>query len=92
MDDLSVFRRFFVVQNLLSEIIGVFNGGIQGAASTNARPQDYQITTTPAQETDAPPSLGNANTIKGTRPPRTRLRRPPPPSEHAVRYPFPAGD
>ena len=93
MDELSVFRRFFVVQNLITEILGALTGA--GAPPSSPNPANYQVTSNPAQETDVqvPPSLGNSNTISGTRPPSPRGRRrpPPPPLENTVRHPFPTG-
>jgi len=91
MDEISVFRRFFVVQNLITEILGA----LTGAGTPQSSPANYQVTSNPAQETDVqvPSSLGNSNTISGTRPPSSRRRRrpPPPPLENTVRHPFPTG-
>ena len=92
MDEMSVFRRFFVVQNLITDILGALTGA--GTGTPQPSPANYQVTSNPAQEADVrvPSSLGNSNTNSGTRPtsPRRR-RRPPPPLENTVRHPFPNG-
>lgn len=92
MDDISVYRRFFVIHSLLTEIMGGLTGAIRPTSGLN----NHVVSTTPGQETDVPPSLGNANTIQGARPTSSRrtrrLRKPPPPPDNAVRYKFPSAE
>ena len=95
MDDLSVFRRFFVVSNMLREFVGMITGRDSSEAigsSPGATPVN------PFIQSEAPIQSnqtvgGQSPPIQGTRPaaPRRR-RRAAPQLPNTARYGFPKPD
>ena len=96
MDDLSVFRRFFVVSNLLREVIGMVTGR-EPSESIGSSPGATPVN--PFIQSEAPIRSnqtvgGQSPPIQGTRPtaaPRRR-RRAAPQLPNTARYGFPKPD
>jgi len=93
MDDVSVFRRFFVVSNMLREFVGMITGRDSSEAigsSPGATPVN------PFIQSEAPIQSnqtvgGQSPPIQGTRP-APRPRRAAPQLPNTARYGFPKPD
>ena len=84
MDELSVFRRFFIVSSLIKDLFqGVMGGGEVVSSSEASEPAAIGRISAPIQGTAAP---------RGRR--RTSRQRPaaPPPATPEQGYPFPTGN
>ena len=96
MDDLSVFRRFFVVSNLLRDVIGMITG--REPADRVGSPSDMPINPFIQSETPIQSNQtvgGQPSPIQGTRPaavPRRRRRAAAPQLPNTARYGFPKPD
>ena len=96
MDDLSVFRRFFVVSNLLRDIIGMVTGREPSesiGSSPGATPVNQFIQSEASIQSNQTVG-GQSPPIQGTRPtaaPRRR-RRAAPQLPNTARYGFPKPD
>jgi len=96
MDDSSVFRRFFVVSNLLRDVIGMITGR-EPSESMGSSPGETPVN--PFIQSEAPIQSnqtvgGQSPPIQGTRPtaaPRRR-RRAAPQLPNTARYGFPKPD
>ena len=96
MDDSSVFRRFFVVSNLLRDVIGMITGR-EPSGATEGSPGVSPVN--PFIQPEAPIQSnqtvgGQSPPIQGTRPtaaPRRR-RRAAPQLPNTARYGFPKPD
>ena len=93
MDDLSIFRRFFVVSNILRELISSMNptmGDAERVPSSNMAPQPSSAVETPV---DMSQTMGGGfPAIKGGRPARSsrpRRRRTVPQIPNTASYGFP---
>ena len=96
MDDLSVFRRFFVVSNLLQEVIGMITGRepVERTGNTSGITPGPNPFTADEAPINGSQTMGGSSPIQGTRPatPRRRRRREAPPLPNTARYGFPASD
>ena len=102
MDDLSVFRRFFVVSNLLRDILGAMSGGGGQISPDSPQVSPYASQPNPFTESEAPIKGnqtvgGQSPSIRGTRPappprPAPRPRRAAPQLPNTARYGFPKPD
>ena len=97
MDDSSVFRRFFVVSNLLRDVIGMVTGR-EPSGATEGSPGVSPVN--PFIQSEAPIQSnqtvgGQSPPIQGTRPtaaPRRRQRGGSPQLPNTARYGFPQSD
>ena len=93
MDDLSIFRRFFVVSNILRELLSSMNptmGDAERVPSSNMAPQPSSAVETPVDMSQT--VGGGLPPIRGARPaasPRSRRRRAAPQLPNTSRYSFP---
>ena len=96
MDDLSVFRRFFVVSNLLQDVIGMITG--REPADRVGSPSDMPINPFIQPETPIQSNQtvgGQSPPIQGRRPAAPRRRRrvaAAPQLPNTARYGFPQPD
>ena len=100
MDDLSVFRRFFVTSSIIQEIIGAITGrGVESSVGDTISVPPVNPFIQPEAPIDAKDTIGGPAPIPGSRPvpssrPRTPRRRSPPIPQlpNTARYQFPSGE
>ena len=92
MDDLSVFRRFFVISDIIRELLATISPMMAGAvpAMTNTAASTSSTGETPVDMSQT--VGGGLPPIRGARPaasPRSRRRRAAPQLPNTARYSFP---
>ena len=91
MDDMSVFRRFFVISDLIREIMS--QGGIRQPSFGSTEPSPMPDNGYVEENRDIPPHIGGGQVpITGTRPTRStrRTRREQSSTPPTDRYKFPS--